>query len=297
MNHRSRLWLCGSLFALATLGTGHSLTAQIGALGNVGGAQAGIGQAAQMDFSGDWGLVRNQDNTEEPVFGDWMGIPLNDAGWARAAAWDPDIDSLPPWQCRPQSWSYVYRALQTMRITKEIDPVSRDLIGFRVRWQFTPETVIYLDGRPHPPDVAPHSWMGFSTATWEGDILKITTTHLKDTFIKRNGVFASDRRTETTYWIRRGDLLTWISVGHDPVYLSEPLIRSGEFRLTRGLSFGLYSCTPADEGTKKGYVPAFFPDANPYLHEAAAQMNVSDDVLRAGASAMYPEFQLRLRSR
>ena len=37
---------------------------------------------AQNDFSGEWGPVRNQDNTENPLVGDWVGIPLSEAGWA-----------------------------------------------------------------------------------------------------------------------------------------------------------------------------------------------------------------------
>jgi hypothetical protein len=291
MRHR-RFTMVVALSLFLGIGASDVAWAQFGA--TLGGSPAGIGQATQVDFSGDWGIVRNQDNTEEPRIGDWMGIPLNEAGWARAAAWDPAIDSLPPWQCRPQSWSYVYRALQTMRVSKEIDPVSREVVGFRVRWQFTPETVIYLDGRAHPSEYAPHSWLGFSTATWEGDALKITTTHLKETFIRRNGVFASDKRTETSYWIRRGDIFTWISVGHDPVYLSEPLIRSGEYRLTRGLAFGLYPCSPIDEGVARGTVPAFFPGTNELIHETAVGMRLSDDVLRAGAAAMYPEFRQQL---
>jgi hypothetical protein len=288
-----RFYVSAALLLSIGFAASDSALAQFGA--TLGVSPQGIGQATQVDFSGDWGIVRNQDNTEEPRIGDWMGIPLNEAGWARAAAWDPAIDSLPTWQCRPQSWSYAYRALQTMRIVKEIDPVSREVIGFRVRWQFTPETVIYLDGRPHPPEYAPHSWLGFSTAKWEGDALKIRTTHLKETFIRRNGVFASDKRTETSYWIRRGDILTWISIGYDPVYLSEPLVRSGEYRLTRGLAFGLYPCSPVDEGVAKGTVPAFFPGTEELIHETAEAMKVSDDVLRAGAAAMYPEFREKLR--
>ena len=292
-NSRSVLRVC--LLSLLGLAASDAAFAQFGA--SFGVSTQGIGQATQVDFSGDWGIVRNQDNTEEPPIGDWVGIPLNEAGWARAAAWNPDIDSLPAWQCRPQSWSYVYRALQTMRITKEIDPVSREVNGFRVRWQFTPDTMIYLDGRPHPSEQAPHSWLGFSTAVWVGDALKITTTHLKETFIKRNGVFASDKRTETTYWIRRGDVLTWISIGHDPVLLSEPLVRSGEYRLTRGLEFGHYPCSPVDEGVAPGTVPAFFPGDEDLIRETAQKMGVSIDVLRAGASALYPEFRSKLRPR
>ena len=42
---------------------------------------------AQNDFSGEWAPVRNQDNSENPLVGDWIGIPLNEAGLARSEAW------------------------------------------------------------------------------------------------------------------------------------------------------------------------------------------------------------------
>jgi len=32
---------------------------------------------AQTDFSGEWQPVRNQDNAENPLVGDWVGIPLD----------------------------------------------------------------------------------------------------------------------------------------------------------------------------------------------------------------------------
>ena len=44
-----------------------------------------------------------------------------------------------------------------------------------------------MDGRPHPPDYAPHTFMGFSTGEWNGDILTITTTHIKAGFFRRTG--------------------------------------------------------------------------------------------------------------
>ena len=71
---------------------------------------------AQMDFSGEWGPVRNQDNTENPLVGDWVGIPLNEAGLARSEAWDASIQSLPEWQCRPHGWAYIYCGPTALRI-------------------------------------------------------------------------------------------------------------------------------------------------------------------------------------
>ena len=38
---------------------------------------------------------------------------------------------------------------------------------------------IWMDGRPHPGPNAPHTWMGFSTGRYDGDMLIVETTHLK----------------------------------------------------------------------------------------------------------------------
>ena len=47
---------------------------------------------------------------------------------------------------------------------------------------------IWMDGRPHPPEYAPHTFMGFSTGEWNGDILTITTTHIKAGYFRRSGM-------------------------------------------------------------------------------------------------------------
>jgi hypothetical protein len=281
----------GTFVALVALplflasGGGGSLSAQWPALGG------------HIDYSGDWTPIQNQDNAENPLVGDWMGIPLSEAGFARAEAWDASVQSLPEWQCRPHGWAYMFRSPPLLRIRRDSEPVSREPIAFHAHWLVSSETPIYVDGRKHPPVYAPHTWMGFSTGTWEGHILKITTTHLKEGYYRRNGIPASDQATITTYWIRRDEILTWISIAYDPVYLTEPLIRSGEYRLSIDAPFPSHPCTPADEGRPKGEVPAHFPGENPFLEEAATKMKIPDDALRAGAASMYPEFRTRLRSR
>ena len=83
-----------------------------------------------------------------------------------------------------------------------------------------------MDGRPHPPDYAPHTWMGFSTGKWDGDTLTVYTTHIKQGWYRRNGVPSSDIITLTDHFIRHGNFLTHVSVVTDPIYLTEPLIKS-----------------------------------------------------------------------
>ena len=73
-----------------------------------------------------------------------------------------------------------------------------------------------MDGRPHPPAYAAHTWQGFSTGKWEGDMLTITTTHLKIGWIRRNGIPRSDKATVVEHWIRHEKYLTWVVIINDP---------------------------------------------------------------------------------
>ena len=133
---------------------------------------------AQTDFSGEWTVVRSMDNTENPWVGDWVGLPLNPDGIARAESWDASLLSLPEYQCRPHGWAYIYRGPTQLRITKEVDPFTREVVAYQPEWHQSTNMPVYLDGREPPPAEANHTWGGFSTATWEGDMLKIKTTHL-----------------------------------------------------------------------------------------------------------------------
>ncbi|HEY6506842.1 MAG TPA: hypothetical protein VIY56_02440, partial [Vicinamibacterales bacterium] len=85
---------------------------------------------AQVDFSGEWTVVRSMDNTENPWVGDWVGLPLNADGLARAEGWDASILSLPEYQCRPHGWAYIYRGPTQLRISKEVDPFTREVVAY-----------------------------------------------------------------------------------------------------------------------------------------------------------------------
>ena len=127
---------------------------------------------AQIDFSGEWTVVRSMDNTENPWVGDWVGLPLNPDGIARAESWDASLLSLPEYQCRPHGWAYIYRGPTQLRITKEVDPFTREVVAYQPEWHQSTNMPVYLDGRERPPADANHTWGGFSLATWEGDMLQ-----------------------------------------------------------------------------------------------------------------------------
>ncbi len=247
------------------------------------------------DFSGEWTVVRSQDNSENPWVGDFYGLPLNADGLARAETWDASILSLPEYQCRPHGWAYIYRGPTQLRISKEVDPYSREIVAFQPEWHQSTNMPVYLDGRDPPPAEAPHSWGGFSTAKWEGDMLRIETSHLKEDYIRRNGAMATDEATVTSWWIRRGDILTWVNIIHDPIYLAEPLIRSAEYRLTVNSLVPPHPCTSVYEGLEKGKVPHFQLGENPFLKDIRTRYGGAANAATGGVETIYPEYGQKLR--
>jgi hypothetical protein len=251
---------------------------------------------AQVDFSGEWAQLRHEDASTNPEVGDYLGIPLNAAGRARADAVNVGIWSLPEWQCRPHAATFFWRGTGETRITKVIDPVTRDLTAFRVERRRNFDQLVYLDGRPHPPEYAAHTWGGFSTGTWEGDMLTIRTTHIKEGYLRMNGVPASDRTTITERWIRHGDLLFVVQSIRDPVYLEEPFVVSGQFLLNVRQTMQITPCVVVDESpAPKGVIPHFLPWANPYRTEFVDRYGIPADALNDGAETMYPEYRARLK--
>jgi hypothetical protein len=253
--------------------------------------------AAQMEFSGEWAPVQDEDNTGNPYVGEFLGIPLSRAGSLRAQAWDASLYTLPEWQCRPHGAKYISRGPSQVRIWKEVDAVSRQITAYHAEWLRSVDNPYFMDGRPHPvSDLVPHTWGGFSTAVFEGELLKITTTHLKEDYYRRNGVPSSDQTTMTQYWIRRGDYLTWITIAYDPVYLTEPMIRSSEYRLALNQQIPPYPCTAVEEVDRpQGVVPHHLPGTNQFLKEFGEKHNLPLEVTMGGAATMYPELARKIQ--
>jgi hypothetical protein len=250
---------------------------------------------AQIDLSGEWTPLFHEDNADRlagPHIGDYAGIPLNDAARFMAQSWNADILSVPEHQCKPHPADYAIRGPADMRIWKEVEDSTQQVIALRmyIWWQAQHRT-IWMDGRPHPDEFAPHTWQGFSTGSWEGPVLKVVTTHLKKGWIQRNGVPRSDQAQMTEYIYRRGEFLTWTVIIHDPLYLTEPMIRTTDFRTALTQDLEPYPCQIVAEVDKpQGWVPHWLPGENPFLEEFSKSEGLLPGALRGGAETLLPEY-------
>ena len=185
-----------------------------------------------------------------------------------------------------------------MQTTQEIDTATQKLVAYHthISWQ-APERTIWMDGRQHPPEYAAHTWQGFSTGKWEGDMLTVTTTHLKIGWIRRNGIPRSDKATLVEHWIRHDNYLTLVSVITDPVYLTEPFIRTTNWTMDPDQRIDPYPCESVVEVERPlGAVPHHLPGTNTFLIEFPERHGIPADAARGGAETMYPEYQLKLKT-
>lgn len=266
-------------------------------------AAAALGLAplafAQIDLSGTWDPIRHEDLPDRGPgvgLGDYTGIPLTPAARQWAESWDAARLSMPEQQCRVHVAHYITRGPHIVRIWEEKDPRTQEVVAIKHYISTYEQTrTIWMDGRSHPPAHARQTWMGFSTGRWDGDRLIVETTHIKQGWHRRNGVPASDLTTLTEHWIRHGDTLTHIAIVEDPVYLSEPMVKTQHFRLNlRSLEPGtwLWPCTSVVEVATRNqnYVPHYLPGRNPYLVSSREEAHLPLDGAEGGADTMYPEW-------
>ena len=257
----------------------------------------------QLDLSGSWQPQYQEDYFERipgPELVNFGGIPLNAAARQWALSWDPDRLGLQEHQCQVHTAAYIYRGPLQLRIWEERDPKTQDLIAIR---QYTStyeqNRTIWMDGRAHPPEYAAHTWMGFSTGKWEGNILTVYTTHIKQGWHRRNGIPSSDKITLIEHFIRHDNHLTHVSVVTDPVYLDEPLIKSEDYVQSANSGGNwLWPCEYVDElpGIARDRVQSFLPGENPFLHEFADKHKIPVDAALGGAETMYPEYKAKMKA-
>ncbi|HLF11694.1 MAG TPA: hypothetical protein VJA26_10810 [Gammaproteobacteria bacterium] len=254
---------------------------------------------AQANFAGVWsaGYVEDwPDRFPGPELGDYAGLPLNDADRHRAQSWSASILSLPDYQCRVHPSDYA-NSFADIRIWDEINTDTQELIAIHLQhFAWSTQRTIWMDGRPHPPEFAQHTSMGFSTGEWQGQILKVTTTHLKEGWLRRNGVARSDSATVTEHFIRHGNHLTWNVFVQDPKYLEEPFFRNRDYTLAETGGIGAYPCESVVEVLlPEGYFPHYLPGQNPFLIEYARNHGIPFEAAMGGAATMYPEYAKKLK--
>jgi len=97
-----------------------------------------------------------------------------------------------------------------------------------------------------------------------------------------------------TYYTRNDNVLTVTWIVYDPLYLTEPYIKSRNFYYDPGVVIPPYPCSIAVEIPRpEGVIPHYLPGTNPSLSEWAAKNHLPLEGARGGAETMYPEFRRR----
>lgn len=269
-------------------------------------AAFGQGQAYNslgVDFSGYWSqLGRHQDaalGTAAGDLGDYTGLPLNEAGRLHALAWNASQFVVPQHVCFGYVAPYVFVAPGYFRIWEERDPYTQELVAVKIHpYADMPDRTLWTDDRPHPPSYAPHTWTGFSTARYEGNILAAYTTHIKQGLIRANGVEQSDQATLEEFFIRHGERMTYFSVVNDPIYLDAPWAKtSSVMHVANDPNSWTEPCDDAEilVGQPNDRVPTYAWGQHPFLGEFTAKRNVPLLGALGGAATISPDFAAKLK--
>ena len=259
----------------------------------------GVPAFAEIDLSGNWSTRQHQDWQDRnpgPEAVDYIGLPINDEARARALSYSASLLSLPERQCLFYPPQYDVIGPQSIKMWAETEPVTGKTIAWKISAAPDRDVItIWMDGRPHPGKNAPHPYAGFTTGVWQGDVLTAYTTHIKAGYIRRNGVPSSDQATVTQHIMRHGDTLTITALIDDPIYLTEPMIRTSDFRTAPTQELEGYSCEVVTEVDKPhGWVPHWLPGTNPFLDEYAKQRHVPVEASSGGPETMLPEYRKKV---
>jgi hypothetical protein len=126
-------------------------------------------------------VLINDTGAGELAAGDFAGLKLKPAAIEQVKKYDYAQELKRENTCVPPSVVFYMQAPFPMEIYQ-----GRDLIVFKMEY-FDMVRVVFLDGRPHPPESAPHSKSGFSTGRWDGDTLVVETSHIAPGTFMNNG--------------------------------------------------------------------------------------------------------------
>ena len=253
-------------------------------------------QDAHQNLDGFWNALFDEDEPERipgPDQGDYAGLPITPAAVSVAQTWDPEVLTIPYLQCRPHPSLYGIRGVGSLRIWEDLDPQTLRQVAIHtwiVAWEAQRD--IWMDGRPHPPQWAAHSWAGYSTGHWVGDVLHVHTDDYKRGWTRRNGLPTDDRATFDERMFRDGQILTDVTMVSDPEYLAEPLVKSTEYQKAENTNFATYPCREVTEIPRhEGDVPMHLPNQIAVEQDYAVRNHVPIKAAEGGAATMWPEYQ------
>src|SRR5262245_9746107 len=287
-------------FQNVMMAVGGMLFLWIGVLAQAPPTFGGAPQAG-FDISGYWTAAMHEDALERgagPEIGDYGGFPINEAARLFALSYNASRVTLRHHQCDGYVAPYSVRSIGNARAWEERDPHTQRLIA--IHWYnqtFEGHRTIWMDGRAHPPAYAPHTWMGFSTGGFVGNALEVETTHLKQGWLRRNGLPESDQATLVEFFVRHGDHLTHTSVITDPVYLAEPEVRTTDFfRQHTDHQGWLFACDDGEQilGRAPDSVPNYRFSENPFIREFGDKYHIPVAAYLGGPETASPEFAGRI---
>jgi hypothetical protein len=203
-------------------------------------------EAALIDITGQWVAVINEDwrwrMITAPV-GDTSSLPMNAQGRAVASAWDLEKDKAEGNLCRAFGAPGLIRQPTRIRIDWKDDDTLR--LAFDAGKQ---ERLLHFAAGEVP---ATASVQGYSQASWykqrvtrgvlgggagSSGTLHVQTTQLAPGYLRQNGVPYSDQASMKEFintFTLPGELGSWLivtTVIEDPVYLTQELIMSSQFK-------------------------------------------------------------------
>ena len=222
--------------------------------GGRGGAPPTAKATAPIDLTGYWVSIVDEDwrfRMVTPSPGDYQGVPMTAASKRVADTWDPAKDEAAGEACKSYGAPALLRVPEHLRFTWQDDQT------LRMDTDAGTQTRLFHFGDWKPP-AGPATLQGDSVAAWETagggrgaaapnpdappqgkGSLKVTTTHLKAGYLRKNGVPYSQNAVLTEYYDiikeHNGDVMLVVTtVTTDPEYLREPFIITSHFKKQAG---------------------------------------------------------------
>lgn len=173
--------------------------------------------------------------------GEYSGLILSEQALKEISEYDFDSEWDVSNTCKPPSAVFYMQAPFPMEIYQ-----GRDLIVFKMEY-FDMFRVVFMDGRSHPPDDAPHSKNGHSIGHWDGDELVVDTTHLSPATFMNNGFNHSNdiHMVERFKLSDDGQTLWSTEVSDDPAVFAGLAARYVAWRKVPGEYVFPYECDPS----------------------------------------------------